>query len=353
MKLPGGRLLHTWQLARHRVTFDDLLRSCHHVHLTGFVEVKLASGAGMILCYLGSVASVIYREGPVGYHGPEAGDGLRAAMAREADGSILVYELPLDMAHLLRGVTNRRRVEEALGSPADLQALVEDLKRRSHTGVVEVQARAGAAALLFVSGRLANVYWDEGDGRTLEQGAALARLQQGLEGDAAPVFVSTFSQEAWRSRSEPEILAHLESRAPQSGDDDQALRAALLADLDHQIPAMIEAALFDLLTGVMLARHARGAAAFGSALLAEKIPGLALYCRDLVSSTREDEIELLELTTSGLLVVVGVVARSHDAIAVVTDRSQPASQVSAIVARVAAGTYLPRRRRATGTAPCV
>jgi hypothetical protein len=341
MKFPGGRLLHTWELARHHVSFDDLLRSCHGVNLTGFVELMLPSGAGMLLCYLGSVVSLIYREGPVGYHGPEAADMVRAAMAREGEGSILVYELPLEMAHLLRGVTKRHRTECALHTPAELQTLLEGMKRRNHTGLVEVQARGGAAALLFVSGRLSNIYWDSGEGRTLEQGPALVGLQQALDGEEAPTFISTFSQEVWRSRSEAETVA---SPAPheKTGGDPQGARAALLASLDQQIPSMSEAAVFDLLTGAILARRLRGAVAFGSALLTEKIPGLALYCRALIASTRDDEVELLELSTSGLLMVVAAVARAQEGIAVVADRSQPTSHVSAIVARAAAEYGQPR-----------
>ena len=338
MKFPGGRLLHTWELGRHHVTFDDLLRSCQHVNLTGFVELKLASGAGMILCYLGSVVSVIYREGPVGYHGSEAGEMVRAAVARGGEGSILVYELPLEMAHLLRGVTNRHRSEHALHTPAELQALVEDMKRRSHTGLVEVQARDGAAALLFVSGRLSNIYWDAGDGRTLEQGPALVGLQQALDGDDAPVFISTFSQQVWRSRSELEIRpAAGRERAVDDGHEE--IRAVLLADLDREIPSMTEAVVFDLLTGAILARRARGPVAFGSSLLTEKVPGLALYCRSLLASTRDDEVELLELSTSGLLIVVAVMAESQEAIALVANRSQPTSHVSTIVARAAASGH--------------
>src|SRR5687768_17939808 len=51
------------------------------------------------------------------------------------------------------------------------------------TGLVEIQAEPGAAALLLVNGRVSNMYWQAAGGPTLEQGAALASLQQALRSE--------------------------------------------------------------------------------------------------------------------------------------------------------------------------
>ena len=63
MNFPGGRLLHTWELESQRVTLDDLLKSCGQVGLTGFAELRLSTGIGMIIYYLGAEVSAVFREG--------------------------------------------------------------------------------------------------------------------------------------------------------------------------------------------------------------------------------------------------------------------------------------------------
>ena len=114
MKFPGSKLLHQWDLATQRLSLDDLLRSCQQAGLTGFAEVKSPQAVAMIFYYLGGEVNALYREGPVAYHGQEALDRLKSQVTAE-EGDISVYELPLDMAHLLRGITNRQKLRETLG----------------------------------------------------------------------------------------------------------------------------------------------------------------------------------------------------------------------------------------------
>lgn len=339
MKFPGGKLIHEWDLALQRISLDDVLRSSRDVGLTGFAELQLTSGAGMILWYLGTVASVIYREGPIGYNGHEALEALRTAMAG-AEGHIQVHELPLEMAHLMRGVTNRHRLPGSVRTPADLEAVLEDLKRREHTGMLEVQAAPGAAVVLFVNGRISNMYWDGGDARTLEQGGAFVALQQALQGQEAPVFLSTFSRETWKSRHEEEPAR------PATQEGAPAGRA--LDDLEAQIPALRQVMIVDLPTGAVLARRNRGTAALKSALFADKVPALAQHLRGLVASAREDDLEVVELTSRQFLTVIAAIPEIQEVLAVVADRSQPTAHIAAIVGRVAR-TYGASQARARHT----
>ena len=69
-------------------------------------------------------------------------------------GALSVFELPLDMAHLLRGITNRRRLPDGPASRADFETLLETLEVTEHTGTVEIQTAAGSAMLLLIQGRL-------------------------------------------------------------------------------------------------------------------------------------------------------------------------------------------------------
>src|SRR5512134_1461311 len=119
MKFPGSKLLHHWDLAARGLSLDDLLRSCQQAGLTGFAEVKLPNAVAMIFYYLGGEVNALYREGPVAFNGQEALDRLRSQV-RQGEGFVSVYELPLDMAHLLRGITNRKKLREHPAGGADL-----------------------------------------------------------------------------------------------------------------------------------------------------------------------------------------------------------------------------------------
>src|SRR5512143_3593142 len=108
MKFPGSKLLHQVDLSNQGVSLGDVLRSCQQVALTGFAEVRRTDAMGMIFYYLGGEVNALFREGQVAHNGQAAVDRLKA-LAPDQDTSVSVYELPLDMAHLLRGITQRRK----------------------------------------------------------------------------------------------------------------------------------------------------------------------------------------------------------------------------------------------------
>src|SRR5262245_5325355 len=155
MKFPGSRLLHQWDLSVHRLSLDDLVRSCRETGLTGLAELKLPGAAGVIFYYAGIEVNAHYREGAENLSGGEALERLQAKVGGPV-GTILVYELPLDMAHLLRGIIKRNKIEDTLRSPADLEELLRRLQAAEHTGTLEISNRKGSAMILFVRGRASN-----------------------------------------------------------------------------------------------------------------------------------------------------------------------------------------------------
>jgi hypothetical protein len=110
MKFPGSKFLHQVDLSNQGVALSDVLRSCQQVGLTGFAEVRRADAMGMIFYYLGGEVNALFREGQVAHNGQAAIDRLRA-LTPDQEMSVAVYELPLDMAHLLRGITQRRKLK--------------------------------------------------------------------------------------------------------------------------------------------------------------------------------------------------------------------------------------------------
>jgi len=331
VKFPGGKLLHGWDLALQRLSLDDLLRSCRQVSLTGTAEIQLSSGAGMILFYKGSETSVVFREGGSGHQGGAAIERLRAAMA-EDEGTIAVYELPLEMAHLLRGLTNRRRERHPVARPADLTKLLESLRHREHTGMIEVQTASGSAALLLVQGRMSNLYWEGTDGRTLEKEPGLLGLHEALLGDEAVVFVSDFSRDVWKARREvsegPGAIDGAEAElAPlPSADRESQLRSELLRDLDEQVPAMVQALVFDLMTRAILTRRIRGTSALASMQLADRIPDFTAPIRE-AHAADGDDIDFVRIEAGQSATLIALVHRTAECVALVIDKAQPAGQV--------------------------
>jgi hypothetical protein len=341
MKFPGSKLLHHWDLATHRVPLEDVLRSCQQVGLTGLAEVKFPQAVAMIFYYLGGEVNALYREGTVAYHGRAAIERLKARVQSDT-GEISVYELPLDMAHLLRGITNRQKLDETVKGRSRLSELLHRFERQEHTGTIELQLPSGAAMMLVVRGRVSNTYWETTDGLTYEKGEARTRLEQALENEAAEIFSSDFSREVWKSRHEvqTELRSRLEMRpqvsAPpteQLAAEENALRHTVLEEIQQQVPALIQVFLFDLMTGSVLARRGRGTTSVKVGLMAERVPAMTLYLRDLVATEDGDRIEVVEITTERMLVLVAIVDETQEAIALFADKSQPTALLAAALTR--------------------
>jgi hypothetical protein len=341
MKFPGSKLLHHWDLSTQRLSLDDLLRSCQQVGLTGFAEVKFPNSVAMIFYYLGGEVNALYREGAVAYHGQGALDRVRAQVTGD-EGVISVYELPLDMAHLLRGITNRQRLKETLSSKAELVEMLRRMEKAEHTGTLEIQTGTGSAMVLLVRGRASNTYWETTGGLTFEKGEARQALEAALDGDQAQLFLSDFSRDIWKTRHEVQtsVRSRLERRddaattpTDQIAAEETTLRNQVLEELSAQVPSLIQSFIFDLMTGTILARKGRGTSAIRVGLLVEKVPSITMYLRDLVATEDADQVELIEVSTERIATLVAIVSEAQEGIAVLADKAQPTALIGAALSR--------------------
>ncbi len=339
MKFPGSKLLHQWDLATQNVSLEDLLRSCQQIGLTGFAEIKFPESVAMIFYYLGGEVNALYREGPVAYNGQAALDKLREQVAGP-EGAISVYELPLDMAHLLRGITNRQRLRETLKGRASLTDFLGRLERAEHTGTLEIQLDAGSAMVLIVRGRTSNVYWESAAGQTYEAGDARTQLDEALDtGEEALMYLADFSRDVWKSRHEVQdsLRSRLQNRedtsAEEMASEEDQLRNQILEGLCAKLPSVAHAFIFDLMTGAILARKSKAGSTLRVSLLAEKVPAFTAYLRDVVAAENQDQIELIEVCTERVAALVAVVPETLEGIALLADRAQPTATMGAALTR--------------------
>lgn len=354
MKFPGSKLLHSWDLSAQHLSLDDLLRSCQQIGLTGFAEVKTPTAVAMIFYYLGAEVNALYREGSMAYNGGIAMEKLRAQEAGVA-GEVSVYELPLDMAHLLRGITNRQKLEETVRSEAELAALLDRLKVSEHTGTLELQTGRGAAMVLLVNGRASNTYWETTSGQTFEKVEARKRLEEALAKDEATLYLSDFSRDVWRSRHEIQAAVRSRLEAVDRGaealtQEETQLRQRVLEEVTADVPAVVLAFMFDLLTGAEYARKTgKSVSALRVGLLASKVPALTRYVCELVSLENDDDVELLEITTGRIALIVASVPGAAEAVGVLAEKSQPTELIGAALSRIVR-TYAAQLGPARGTA---
>jgi hypothetical protein len=216
------------------------------------------------------------------------------------------------------------------------------MEKSEHTGTLEIQAGSGSAMVLLVRGRISNVYWETANGLTYEKGEARQHLDTALDKEKATLFLSEFSRDVWKTRHEVQasVRSRLERREDKQAPtekiaaEETALRQEILEDLAKQVPSMIQAFVFDLMTGAVLARKGRGTSAIRVGLLAEKVPSLTVYLRDLVATEDADQVELVEVSTERVATLVAIVAEAQEAIAVLADKAQPTALIGAALSRV-------------------
>ncbi len=355
MKFPGSRLLHQWDLSVHRLSLDDLVRSCRETGLTGLAEVRLPGAVGLIFYYAGVEVNAHYREGAIAISGRSALERLHAKVGGPV-GTILVFELPLDMAHLLRGITKRQKIEDQVRSPGDLEELLRRLQTAEHTGTLEIQNRKGAAMILFVRGRASNVYWETAGGVTFEKGEARQKLEEALPAGECALFLADFSRDVWKSRHEVTVpvQSRLENRrdampVEQIAREEAALRELVLNELVGEVPSVLHAFIFDLMTGAVYVRWGRGGAEVKVRALAEQVPAIVIDLRDRTVWTDDDEgLEFLEIQTPKVSILVGIIPEAQEAVCVLADRSQPTALIEAALSqsvRNYTGRLHPSRRK--------
>jgi hypothetical protein len=238
--------------------------------------------------------------------------------------------------------------------------LLNRMEKSEHTGTLEVQTGQGAAMILLVRGRVSNTYWETSGGLTYEKGEARQRLEEAFaRGEPPQLFLSEFSRDIWKTRHEVQesVRSRLERReenkqvaTDQIAAEESSLRKLVLDELSAQVPSLIQAFLFDLMTGAVLARKGRGTAAIRVGLLAEKVPSLTLFLRNLVMTEDEDEVELIEFSTERVATVVAIVPEALEGIAVLADKSQPTALIAAALSRSVRG-YAARLHPSRGAMP--
>jgi hypothetical protein len=203
---------------------------------------------------------------------------------------------------------------------------------------------------------VSNTYWESTSGQTFDMGEARNRLDETLSGDETILFLSEFSRDIWKSRHE--IQASVRSRlegeeqaGPEAlGTAEVALRQKVLDDVTAEVPSIVLAFMFDLLTGAVYARKTgKSASALRLGLLAEKVPALTRYVRELVTIENDDEVQLLEVTTDRIAILVAVVPDAAEAVGVLAEKAQPTELIASALLRIARG-YSARLSPARGTA---
>jgi hypothetical protein len=129
--------------------------------------------------------------------------------------------------------------------------------------------------------------------------------------------------------------------------EESSLRKQVLDELSAQVPSLIQAFIFDLMTGAVLARKGRGTSAIRVGLLAEKVPALTRYLRDLVMTEDEDEVELIEFATERVATLIAIAPEALEGIAMLADKSQPTALIAAALSRAVRG-YAERLHPARG-----
>jgi hypothetical protein len=89
-----------------------------------------------------------------------------------------------------------------------------------------------------------------------------------------------------------------------------------------------------LLAGTILARMGRGTSAIRVGLLAEKVPSVTIYLRDLVATEDADQVELIEVSTERVATLIAIVPEAQEGIAVIADKAQPTTLIGAALSRL-------------------
>lgn len=361
MHFPGSKLL-SQDITTESTPLEAVIQNCEQVNLSGYVEITFGDSEGLLLFYLGEQINIIYRAGAEIFVSNDAVLKLRN-MTQLKDGKISVYELPLDMAHMLRGLSNRQEIFGQIFAPDPLRDLLKKLEADGHTGSLEVLTNKGTGMVLLVRGRVSNAYFETEGGVTFEKGEALKKIFELLERPeiSARVFQSEFSPDIWKARHERQrarfsrLHELLEQQrpagpvpppsAPAGGPTGPAAgepRAAavkdrlpiqkkLLAEMRQQTPSMLAGFFFNLDTEEILAELVDAPTKTAERLIVDKLPALVKYLENLAAMRGDDHVESLALTTENFYLIVKSIPEAGEGVALITDKSQPVTLASALL----------------------
>jgi hypothetical protein len=363
MRFPGSKLL-SQDLSTRTTPFDSIIRHCEDVNLSGYMEIAFGDAEGLILFYLGEQINVIYRHGVNKFFlGGEATLKLRNTAALR-EGKISVFELPLDMAHMLRGLSNRKEIFGQIFASDPLKDLVRKLQGEGHTGSLEVLTNKGTGMILNVRGRFSTAYFETEAGVTFEKKEALNKIYELLDRDdtSARVFQSDFSPDIWKSRQQgggksrasrlQEILEQRRPEAPAPGEprepetfesvreavggsgarsERRPLQEQILAEIRDQTPSLLAAFFFDLRTEEIDAELVIAPDETADRLIVDKLPAFVKYLENLAAMRGDDHVEMLSMSTENFYFIVRCLRETEEGIALITDRSQPVTLASSLL----------------------
>ena len=363
MRFPGSKLL-SQDLSTETTPFDSIIRHCEDVNLSGYMEIAFGDAEGLLLFYLGEQINIIYRQGNKIFLGGEATLKLRNT-AQLKEGKISIFELPLDMAHMLRGLSNRKEIFGQIFASDPLKELTAKLKSEGHTGSLEVLTSKGTGMILQVRGRFSTAYFETEAGVTFEKKEALNKIYELLDRDetVAQVFQSDFSPDIWKSRQQgtksrtSRLQELLESRRDDPSDatvpagkqlpepvaeivppvrpektmDRTPLQEQILAEIHEQTPSLLAAFFFDLQTEEIDAELVTAPEETADRLIVDKLPAFVKYLENLAAMRSDDHMEILSMSTENLYLIVKCIRETEEGIALITDRSQPVTLASALL----------------------
>ncbi len=224
MIFPGRKPL-LENISTRNLHVDDLLMEFTKQNFSGYAEFHFSESKGVLLFHSGEVITTVYKERDK-IKSQEEGITAVKSRCRLEDGTINTYELPSEMAHMLRGLCNRKFIEEIHAS-GKLQLLLDTLQQDQHTGTLDLifTERKEKGMILIINGRISNSFLEIDRNLTLVGKGALKRMNElvnEIDG-CCKVFQSDFSQEIWKSRrgtTRPhtsriyEILTDKEDEAP-------------------------------------------------------------------------------------------------------------------------------------------
>ena len=362
MRFPGSKL-HSEDLSTTTTPFESVVRHCEDVNLSGYMEIAFGDAEGLMLFYLGEQINIIYRAGNEIFVSNEAALKLRNT-ARARHGKVSIYELPLDVAHMLRGLSNRQEIFSEVLAPEPLKDLLTKLEQEGHTGSVEVITNKGTAMILLVRGRFSNCYFETEAGVTFEKGEALNKIYEllGQPETSARVFQSEFSPDHWKARHETrrarssrlhELLEqkhHRESvegtrRPPTAAKpsvvrvvpsapkitDKKPLQRNVLTEIREHTPSLLAAFFFDMETEEIELELVEAPNETQDRLIIEKLPAFVKYLENLTSMREDDHLEELTFTTENFYLIVKCIPETGEALVLITDKSQPVTLASALL----------------------
>jgi hypothetical protein len=360
MRFPGSKLL-SQDLSTETTPLENVTRQCEDVNLSGYMEIAFGDAEGLILFYLGEQINIIYRAGNEISVSNEAMLKLRNASSLK-EAKVSVYELPLDMAHMLRGLSNRQEIFGQIFASEPLQDLLGKLEKEGHTGSLEVITNKGTGMILLVRGRFSNGYFETTGGVTFEKGEAMNKIFEALDTPetSARVFQSEFSSNIWKARHETQrprasrLHEILEQQRPQEAASDSSpsappakapeevgprrkvtdrgpLQQKVLTGIREQTPSMLAAFFFNLETEEIEVERVEFPKETQERLIIEKLPAFVKYLENLASLKDEDHLETLSLSTENFYLIVKCIPETGDGLALITDKSQPVALASALL----------------------